>query len=101
MTEIDKITKEVLPKTEVYFDSIEDQFRYREKNAWKFNVFNAFFAFSIVTLVLTYLPIIPYSLGEWEWLVDQTISLKIFEVRLDNFFIRWILLSAITSFLFF
>lgn len=101
MKNIENIFNEVLPKTKVYFDSIEEQFRYREKHNYKFEIFSTFWGINIFLLVLTYIPIIPGLLGKWEWLNNQTISFRVFDVNFDNFYIRWILLSAILSILFF
>lgn len=101
MNNIDQIFLEVLPKTKIYFDSIEEQFLYREKHNSKFNAFGVFWGFNVILLIFTYLPVLPAFLGNWDWLVEQKISVQIFEVTLDNFFIRWILLSAILSAIFF
>lgn len=101
MNNIDNVIKEVLPRTKVYFDSIEEQFRYRERHHTKFEIFSALYGINIFLLAVTYFPILPFFLGKWDWLMSQTISFKIFEVSLHNFFIRWILLSAIFSALFF
>lgn len=96
-----QIITEVLPKTKVYFDSIEEQFNYRQKHNWKFELFSSVRGIVIFLIIFTYIPLIPAAIGAWGWLTSNVITVYTLEIKLDNFFIRWILLSVILSILLF
>jgi len=99
--DIDKLTTEILPKSKLFFESIEDQFNYREKHYNKYRILNVFTVLSLIFMVMSLIPASSYFMGETELYTNKDISIWGLNIDLGNFFIRWILLALISSILYF
>jgi hypothetical protein len=97
MTNYETIKTEILTRSKIFFDSIENQFRYREKHYSKYRTLNIITGLSLFLFIVNALPIIPYFTREVEWIINSTIIISDFNIPLNQFLIRWIVFTLTTG----
>lgn len=100
MTETDTLIKEIIPKTKVFYDSIEEQFNYREKHYSKFRTLNIVTGLSLFLFIINLIPIIPYFTREVEWITTQSLNFGSLSIPLEGFLIRWIVFTLASGILY-
>lgn len=80
----------VFGETGIYFNSIEEQLDYFEKNKFKSQLSNAIYSFGTFLLWFSIIPIIPLFVTDAEWLISRHIVLFGKYVPANNFFVCWV-----------
>lgn len=97
MKETDKLINEIIPKTKVFYDSIEEQFNYREKNYAKYRILNIITGLSLVLFIFSILPLTSYLSQEVHWITSKSLSFGNLIIPLKGFLIRWIVFTLISG----
>lgn len=100
MENLESIKIELLPRSKIFFDSIESQLIYREKHFNKYRNLNFVASLSLLLFFTNALPIVPYIAGKNSWLTTRNFSFFSLTFPLDNFIVRWILFTALTGIIF-
>ncbi len=75
-----------------YYNSVEDSFFYRLKNAWKINTATTFFVLAIFFLICNLIPILPAFIDNYLlWIFDKIKINFIIEIEDYSFGIQWAL----------